>query len=102
MDRLKRIGIRSDSVKKHQRYYKNIEYPKISIDPNDIYILSRVGDRLDSMANDFYKDTSLWWIISKANIDKISRDSFFIKPGLQLRIPQDTEKIIQDFEKING
>ena len=102
MDRLRRIGKRIDSVDKNRTYYKNIEYPKIPISSNDIYILSRVGDRLDSMANDFYKDTSLWWIISKANIDKISRDSFFIKPGLQLRIPQDTEKIIQDFEKING
>lgn len=102
MDRLRRIGKRIDSVDKNRTYYKNIEYPKIPISSNDIYILSRVGDRLDSMANDFYRDNSLWWIISKANADKISRDSFFIKPGLQLRIPQDTEKIIQDFEKING
>ena len=54
------------------------------------------------MAHDFYKDSTLWWIISKANVDKISRDSFFIKSGLQLRIPQNVEKIIQDFEKING
>ena len=102
MDRLRRIGKRIDSVDKNRTYYKNIEYPKIPISSNDIYILSRVGDRLDSMANDFYRDNSLWWIISKTNADKISRDSFFIKPGLQLRIPQDTEKIIQDFEKING
>ena len=102
MDRLRRIGIRNDSIKKNQRYYKNIEYPKISIDSDDIYILSRVGDRLDSMAYDFYKDTTLWWIISKANPDKISRDSFFINPGMQLRIPQNIEKIIEDFEKING
>jgi hypothetical protein len=102
MDRLRRIGIRNDSIKKNQRYYKNIEYPKISIDSDDIYILSRVGDRLDSMAYDFYKDTTLWWIISKANPDKISRDSFFINPGMQLRIPQNIEKIIEDFEKLNG
>ena len=102
MDRLRRIGKRIDSSNKNRTYYKNIEYPKIPVDSNDIYILSRVGDRLDSMANDFYKDTSLWWIISRANIDKISRDSFFIKPGLQIRIPQNIEDIKINFEKING
>ena len=102
MDRLKRIPKRTDIVNKSRRYYKNIEYPKIPVDSTDIYILSKVGDRLDSMAHDFYKDSTLWWIISKANVDKISRDSFFIKAGLQLRIPQNVEKIIQDFEKING
>ena len=102
MDRLKRIGRRIDPSNKKRMYYKNIEYPRILVDPNDIYILSRIGDRLDSMAHNFYKDSSLWWIISKANIGKISRDSFFIKPGQQLRIPQNIEKIKQDFEKINS
>jgi hypothetical protein len=101
MDRLRRIGTRIDQVNKNRFYYKNIEYPKIPISPNDIYILSKVGDRLDSMAMDFYNDTSLWWVISRANIDKINRDSFFIKPGVQLRIPQDINEITDNFEKLN-
>ena len=101
MDRLKRIPKRTDIVNKSRRYYKNIEYPKIPVDSTDIYILSKVGDRLDSMAHDFYKDSTLWWIISKANPDKVQRDIMFLKTGLQIRIPVNIEDIYDKFEKIN-
>ncbi len=82
-------------------YFKNIEYPEIPVSSKDIYIISKSTDRLDLLANDYYNDYKLWWIISKANPDKVSRDSLFIDPGLQIRIPADTEKIYNDFINLN-
>ena len=100
MNRVLNIYQRKDRVTK-KSFYKNIEYPIIPVDISDIYIISRVGDRLDSIAHDFYKDSELWWIISRANPNKISGDSFFIKPGLQIRIPQNTQDIIEKFKTLN-
>ena len=82
-------------------YYKNIEYPEIPVSADDIYVISKSTDRIDLLAFDYYNDTQLWWIISKANPDKIKRDSPFITPGTQIRIPQDIESILEDFESLN-
>jgi hypothetical protein len=100
MDRLIDIQQNTDRTTKN-RTYKNIEYPSIPVDISDIYIISRYGDRLDSMAFDFYQDSNLWWIISRANPEKISRDSFFITPGKQIRIPQNINPILEKYSKIN-
>jgi len=43
----------------------------------------------------------LWWIISTANPDVIRRDSFNLKSGIEIRIPQDINSILDDFEKLN-
>ena len=100
MDRLIGIQNKKDQFTKN-RYYKNIEYPSIPVDITDVYIISRYGDRLDSMAFDFYNDSELWWIISRANPEKISRDSFFITPGKQIRIPQNINSILEKYKKLN-
>tara|TARA_R110001592_G_scaffold121664_6_gene327606 strand:+ start:3402 stop:3710 length:309 start_codon:yes stop_codon:yes gene_type:complete len=100
MDRLIDIKQKRDIFTKN-RTYKNIEYPNIPVDISDIYIISRYGDRLDSMAYDFYQDSNLWWVISKANPEKIKRDSFFITPGKQIRIPQNITPILEKYKKIN-
>ena len=99
-NRLKPIKIKNELSK---RYYKNIEYPSIPSSIDDIYIITNSTDRLDLLANDFYGDPHLWWIISKANPEKINRDSFFLNPGLQIRIPSRKRipEIYDKFEKIN-
>ena len=83
------------------RYYLRAKYPHIPLSNNDLYITTTVGDRLDSLANLFYDDVRLWWIISIANPDKVRRDSFNLKPNLELRIPANRSQILKDFEKIN-
>ena len=98
--RLRNISKRVDKINK-RIYYKNIEYPEIPVSTSDIYIVSKTTDRLDLLANDYYNDPKLWWIISKANPGKISRDSFFIDPGLQIRIPINVEQIQSNFVKLN-
>lgn len=99
-NRLRHILIKKDK-ETGKRYYVNIEYPDIPVSSNDIYIISKSTDRLDLLAYDYYQDPQLWWVISKANPDKVKRDSLFLRPGLQIRIPSEIEEIYNDFDKLN-
>ena len=86
-----------------KRVLKYIKYPKISLSVNDIYATTIIGDRLDLIANQFYKDVDLWWIVATANPNVIRRDSFNLKPGLQIRIPSPNRitNILRSFEQLN-
>ena len=95
------VNIKKRIKEDDKLYYKNLEYPSIPVSADDLYIISKSTDRLDLLANDYYNDPKLWWIISKANPGKISRDSFFIDPGLQIRIPINVEQIQSNFVKLN-
>ena len=75
--------------------HSSIIYPKIERSSNDIYIRARLGDRLDHLAYEYYNDVSLWWIIAEAN--GLGKGSMAIPTGNQIRIPMDTDKIINDF-----
>ena len=82
-------------------YLKNIKYPEIPPSVDDIYIITTVGDRLDSLSNQFYNSVDFWWIIARANPDLFPKDSFALKPGLQLRIPANYQSIVDEFYRIN-
>jgi hypothetical protein len=40
---------------------------------------------LDTLAQQFYQDTTLWWVIANAN--NIGKGSFDVPAGMQIRIP---------------
>jgi len=61
---------------------------------DDIYILTQETDRLDLLANQFYEDPRLWWIIAHAN-NMITGD-IGVTPGVQLRIPRDKFKVMNE------
>ena len=65
----------------------------------DLYIISEKGDRLDLLANKYYGDQTMWWIIATAN--NINDATFYVEPGIQLRIPTDTAKVLSDLQNIN-
>ena len=85
----------------NKNYYTNHKYPEIPLSVNDLYIITTSGDRLDSLAYEFFNDTDLWWVITTANPDIIRRDSFSLKPGLEIRIPNNVQGIIEAFEALN-
>ena len=70
-------------------------YPNIPKKDTDIYIVTQGGDRLDTLANQFYEDSSLWWIIGTAN--NIHDAPFSLPEGTVLRIPIDKIDIINKF-----
>lgn len=95
---------RNNLIKKNRegkQYYKNSIYPSIPETLDDIYIMTEYGDRVDILAYQFYKDASLWWIITIANPGKLKRDSYSCPPGLQIRIPLDPSPIIAEYERLN-
>ncbi len=94
-------NIRNRRNEEGKRYYKPIKYPEIPLSSNDIYVITTIGDRLDSLAYQFYNDIELWWIISTANPDVIRRDSFNLNPGLEIRIPANVSNIVRVFEDLN-
>ena len=99
MNRLSEIP--KKSTKEGREYYKYIKYPDIEISVDDVYVISKIGDRIDSISYNFYNDPDLWWIIVQANPNKIKRDSFFLKPGIQIRVPINIDNILEDFENLN-
>jgi len=81
-------------------YYTNNIYPDVPVTENDNYVITTLGDRFDILANNFYGDPSLWWVIPSAN--GISGDSLYPEPGLQLRIPTDVREILNSYKSINA
>ena len=84
-----------------KRYYKPFKYPEIPFSLDDMYITTTSGDRLDLLANQFYKNVDLWWIISTANPDAVRRDSFNLKGGVEIRIPTNIDQILDSFRLLN-
>ena len=87
-------------TKQGRRYYANVMYPNLPLHPEDTYLIAAGGDRYDTLALQFYSDSSLWWIIASANNSE--RASLVVKPGVQLRIPADKQAVIQLFNTTNA
>jgi hypothetical protein len=102
MERYSRLPIIKDFETKIPRFI-NVKYPSIPVSSLDIYIFITQGDRYDTLALTFYKDSSLWWIISQGNPTQPS-DSLYPKVGSQLRVPSPSSisQIISSYETING
>lgn len=81
-------------------YYTNNVYPDIPVTNGDYYVITTFGDRLDLLANSFYKDSSLWWIIAIAN--GLPGDSVFPPIGTQLRIPLDIRGALNNYKRVNN
>ena len=82
-----------------RRYKVNPIYPSIPLSENDTYVITVGGDRYDTLAQEFYNDSTLWWIIATANT--ADRDTINITPGTQLRIPTNISQILEDFQTFN-
>ena len=66
----------------------------------DIYLISTLGDRFDILAQEYYNDSSLWYVIASAN-PSLRRDTLLIEPGIQLRIPLPLSKVLAKFRSDN-
>lgn len=93
------IQIESGSFSTDPRYYLNAIYPEIEAAEDDIYVIATVGDRLDTIAAEYYGDPNLWWIISSAN--RLPGNSLYLTSGTQVRIPSSPSDIVTNFIRIN-
>ena len=74
------------------RYYKPILVEEIPLRDSDIYINPFPGDRFDMLAQRYYGDSNLWWIIAKAN--DMSDGKIGVDVEKKLRIPQEIDSIL--------
>lgn len=75
----------------------NTFYPDIPEKETDIYVIVPKWTRLDLLANKYYQDPSLWFII--ASINNLNGDSLFISEPTRLRIPIDPYDFISALER---
>lgn len=80
-------------------YLTTTAYPDIPRSDKDYYVITTVGDRYDKLAQQFYNDSSLWWIIASANNSQ--QASLVAEQGVQLRIPGDLDTILRNYKQAN-
>ena len=74
----------------------NPTFPQKSTDK---YIISRMGDRLDLLAREFYGNENRWWVLASAN--NLGKGNLNVPAGLQIRIPFPISDLKYKLEKIN-
>jgi nucleoid-associated protein YgaU len=82
-------------LKDGREVYRTKIYPNIPLRDSDIYIVTQGGDRLDTLAYQYYGDQSLWWIIATAN--NIHDAPFAVPDGTILRVPKNYIEILNNF-----
>ena len=93
---------RNNIIKKDKdnvRYFKPRIIPNVPIKDSDIFVYPVYGDRFDTLAQRYYDDSNLWWIIAKAN--EISDGRISPNPLNKLRIPTEIEDILQSISQAN-
>jgi nucleoid-associated protein YgaU len=70
--------------------YKTTIYSSVPETDQDIYVITQDGDRLDTLAHQFYGDSNLWWYLAKTN----NLTFITIPVGTSLRIPGTTQYAI--------
>lgn len=82
---------------------KNIKetsiYPEVAASEEDYYIITSMGDRYDILSKQFYGTVDYWWVIASNNPHS-RRDTLFLEPGIQLRIPP-YRQVKQQYEDLN-
>jgi hypothetical protein len=93
-----------------KKCYQTTKYPEVPLTENDVYVYTTDGDRFDTLANQYYGDQTLWWIISIANTavagtslpSDLPQNSLIIPTGSQIRIPANYSGIINSFKILNN
>ena len=99
MDRYTNILIKKSPSGKQM--YTTVRYPEVPRSEDDTYVYTTIGDRFDTLALEYYQDSSLWWDIANAN-GNADKSSLTPPIGLQLRIPANsalTEVLYQDINQ---
>ena len=89
-------GIRYDG----KPFLLSHSYPKPKAKDSDILYITKEDDRLDSLAYKFYKNETLWWILSIYNNIGLGRMS--LEEGTQIRIPVDIDVFLNNHKNINN
>ena len=80
--------------------HQTVRYPEIPRSESDIYVYTTIGDRYDTLAFQYYSDSTLWWVIANAN-SKTNKNSLTPPVGTQIRIPANPAITTSNYSEIN-
>ena len=80
--------------------YQTVRYPEVPRQLSDIYVYTTIGDRIDTLAQQYYGDSRLWWVISISN-DNLNQNSLTPPVGSQIRIPANPTPVVAAYKRIN-
>ena len=78
--------------KNGKRYFRSEIIRGIPLRDTDRFVFPLDGDRFDTLAQKYYGDSNLWWIIAKAN--NINNGSIGLEPEKRIRIPTEIQLIL--------
>ena len=90
MTRYKKSLVKTD--KNGKKYYSPTIIRGIPLKDSDRFIFPLDGERFDTLAQKFYGDSNLWWIIAKAN--NMSDGTIGLDPEKRIRVPIDIQSIL--------
>jgi len=84
-----------------KRNYETTYWPNYPVTDEDIFVISKRGDRLDIYAYEFYRDSTLWVILATAN--NLANGTLVIEPNTRIRIPSpeniiDYQRRVKEFQ----
>ena len=79
-----------------KRKFSTTIIPPMPKSSADTYIKTTSAERLDKLANTFYGDATLWWIIAVSN--GLGKGSLYVPPNIIIRIPahENIQEIINE------
>tara|TARA_B100001057_G_scaffold247838_1_gene248138 strand:- start:3711 stop:4037 length:327 start_codon:yes stop_codon:yes gene_type:complete len=81
--------------KNRERYLSTQKLPIIPKRDTDILIIGKVGQTLLNLANQYYGDVNLWWVIARANPECFT-GGIHLKVGTEYRIPAELSVIEEE------
>jgi hypothetical protein len=78
-------------------HYETTHFQAAPATNNDVWIIAKKYDRLDLLANRYYGDRSLWWVIAVAN--DFVNGSIVIPMGKRIRIPSNVNDFLKSADK---
>lgn len=82
------------------RYFRPTIVPNIPLQDSDIFMFPREGERFDTLAQKYYGDSTLWWIIAKAN--ELNNGKLALDPDQKIRIPMNIDTILDSVRLSNA
>jgi len=83
-----------------KRVFKTTIFRSLERRDSDEFIEVEEARRLDILAQEFYDDKDLWWVIAQTN--NLDSDSFFVEAGTRLRIPMNITRVFSQIERVNN
>ena len=90
MSRYEKIKFMKDTITGVRHQQVNVT-PKIPHEEQDIFVETSQFDRLDILANKYYNNKQLWWVIAAAN--NIGKGTLAVPEGIIIRIPMNISGI---------